>query len=260
MWDPAAYLDFADLRARPFRDLLGRVDAREPRRVIDLGCGPGNLTEELAVRWPEAVLEAIDSAPEMVSAAQQRGIDARVCGVDEWVPEPDTDVAVCNAVLQWVPGRRELLQRWVGQLPSDAWLAVQIPGNFDEPSHILVTELATEPEWRDELDGVGLHQADSVDNAERYAELLASSGCLVDAWSTTYVHRLSGADPVLDWISGTALRPIKAALTPERWERFRAALAPRLREAYPPRRDGSTWFAFRRIFFVARTPGARTSE
>ncbi|MDV6012110.1 trans-aconitate 2-methyltransferase [Haloechinothrix sp. LS1_15] len=255
MWDPSAYLDYAEPRARPFHDLLARVSAAAPRRVIDLGCGPGNLTELLAKRWPRAAVEGIDSSPEMVAAARERGIDAHVADVIDWQPLDDADVVVCNAVLQWVPGHDRLLTRWVADLPEGAWLAVQVPGNFYAPSHVALRELAAEPRWAEQLQGVVLREDDAVDSPEGYASLLADAGCDVDAWSTTYVHRLTGPDPVLDWISGTALRPIKATLDATQWTRFRDELAPRLREAYPQRSDGTTWFPFRRVFVVARTTG-----
>ncbi|MDQ0376286.1 trans-aconitate 2-methyltransferase [Amycolatopsis thermophila] len=250
MWDPAKYLDYADLRGRPFYDLIGRIDATEPRRVVDLGCGPGNLTASLAKRWPDAVLEAIDSSPEMVDAARAAGIDARLGDVNEWSPQPDTDVVVTNAVLQWVPEHRSLLRRWVRALPPGAWFAMQVPGNMDSPSHTLVRALASRPEWSSRLGG--LRGVDAVDSPLAYADLFADAGCAVDAWETTYIQRLSGKDAVLEWITGTALRPVRSALDDDEWQRFRAQLAPMLDEAYPPRPDGTTWFPFRRVFAVAR--------
>jgi trans-aconitate 2-methyltransferase len=222
--------------------------------VVDLGCGPGNLTETLVHRWPHAVIEAIDSSPEMVAAARARGIDAHVGDVTAWSPEPDTDVLVTNAVLHWVPGHAELLRKWAGQLPSGAWLAMQVPGNFDAPSHVLIRELATSPAWRHDLADVALREQDAVGRPREYAELLADAGCEVDAWETTYVQRLSGADPVLAWVTGTALRPVRAALPDRRWTDFTAELTPMLRRAYPTRADGTTWFEFRRVFVVAHTP------
>ncbi|HET6503703.1 MAG TPA: trans-aconitate 2-methyltransferase [Amycolatopsis sp.] len=252
MWDPAKYLDYADLRGRPFFELLARIDAPAPRRVVDLGCGPGNLTIRLAERWPGAIIEAGDSSAEMVEAARAASVDARLLDVRDWVPAEDTDVVITNAVLQWVPGHRELLRRWAGQLPSGAWLAFQVPGNMSAPSHVLARDLAATPKWAAELRGVTLRDEDAVDDPQGYAELLADAGCLVDAWETTYLQGLPGRNAVLEWISGTALRPIKAALDPAAWTRFRADLAPLLDEAYPPRPDGTTWFPFRRIFAVAR--------
>jgi trans-aconitate 2-methyltransferase len=249
-WDPALYLRFDDHRARPFHDLLARVGAAAPRHVVDAGCGPGHLTEVLARRWPGARVTAFDSSAEMVAAARELGVDAERQDVADWTPGSDVDVVVTNAVLQWVPGHLDLLPRWVAALPPGAWLALQVPGNHDAPSHALVHELAAEPEWRGRID---LHDGATVAGPDGYADVLAGAGADVDAWETTYLHRLTGADPVLTWVSGTALRPARDALAPGEYERFRAELAPRLRAAYPARPDGTTWFPFRRVFAVART-------
>lgn len=251
MWDPNKYLAFADHRARPFFDLVSRIRADQPRRVTDLGCGPGNLTVSLRDRWPDAELEAVDSSPDMVQAARRRDLPARVLDVADWQPASDTDVVITNAVLQWVPGHAELLARWLPALPPGAWFAMQVPGNFDAPSHQVIRELATEPAWRSAVGAAVLREADVVHTPARYAEILSDAGADVDVWETTYLHRLSGPDPVLEWVSGTALRPVRAALDDAAWQEFRAALAPRLAATYPVRPDGTTWLPFRRIFAVA---------
>lgn len=147
MWNPDVYLTYADHRGRPFFDLLSRVNSRRPRRIVDLGCGPGNLTETLAVRWPDAAIEAWDSSPEMVAAARERGVDAQVGDVRDWAPASDTDVVVSNATLHWVPEHPQLLVRWAGQLGADSWIAFQVPGNFDAPSHQAVRDLVRQPDW-----------------------------------------------------------------------------------------------------------------
>jgi len=247
-WDPTAYLTFDDHRARPFHDLLARVAARSPRRVVDLGCGPGNLTTLLTARWPGAAVEALDSSAEMVEAARARGIDARRADVVGWAPPPDTDVVVTNAVLHWVPTHRELLTRWLAALPPGAELAVQVPGNFAAPSHAEVAALLDEPRWA----GAVPPADGGVGTPTEYAALIAATGAAVDAWETTYLHRLTGPDPVLEWIGSTTLRPVRDALGDDDYAEFRATLAPRLRAAYPAQPDGSTWFPFRRIFAVAR--------
>ncbi|MGN9777292.1 trans-aconitate 2-methyltransferase [Micromonospora sp. H33] len=262
MWDPAAYLRYGDERSRPFHDLLARVPADRPRAVVDLGCGPGTLTATLADRWPDSRVTGLDSSPEMVHRAAALGgpVEFAVADVRDWRPGPDTDVVVSNAVLQWVPGHQDLLSRWARELPPGAFLAVQVPGNFDAPSHRALRAVAGRPAWRGVL-GPLLREA-PVEDPVGYAHLLVAAGCAVDAWETVYVHLLpapaDGDHPVLTWMEGTALRPVRAALDAAGWSDFRAELGVRLAEAYPVR-GGQVYFPFRRVFFVART-GARAEE
>ncbi|ORV09187.1 trans-aconitate 2-methyltransferase [Mycobacterium celatum] len=256
MWDPDVYLAFADQRARPFYDLLSWVGAERPRRVVDLGCGPGNLTLQLARRWPDAVIEALDNSPEMVAAARERGVDASVTDLRSWTPRRDTDVVLSNAVLQWVPEHPELMVRWAGQLAAGSWIAAQMPGNFETPSHAAVRALARREPYAKALRDVPFRVGAVVHPPAYYAELLMDAGCSVDAWETTYLHQLRGEHPVLDWISGTALLPVRERLSDAEWERFRADLIPLLADAYPTRPDGITFFPFRRVFVVAQV-GAR---
>jgi trans-aconitate 2-methyltransferase len=251
MWDPTTYLTYADERGRPFHDLVARIPAAEPRAVVDLGCGPGNLTATLTRRWPDATITGIDSSAEMIAKAPAETATFRVGDVRDWHPDPDTDVVISNAVLQWVPEHDELLTDWARELPSGAWLAFQVPGNFDAPSHRAIRALAAEPHWN--LAGVLRHDHPVLDPTG-YATLLHAAECTVDAWETTYLHVLpAGAEhPVLQWLDGTGLRPVRAALPDEKWTRFRTELAGRLAEQYPVT-DGRVLFPFRRIFVVART-------
>ncbi|WP_328460161.1 trans-aconitate 2-methyltransferase [Actinoplanes sp. NBC_00393] len=255
MWDPAVYRRFGAERSRPFFDLVRQIGAEHPRAVVDLGCGPGELTRTLAERWPRARITGIDSSPEMIgkAAADPGPVDFRLGDIAGWQPEPDVDVVVTNAALQWVPGHREMLVRWVTELPSGAWIGMQVPGNFDSPGHRAVRELGAAPRYAERLDG--LLRADPVDDAAGYAELLTGAGAAVDAWETTYLHLLpaspAGEDhPVLRWMEGTALRPVRAALDEEDWVAFRAELAIRIAETHPER-HGVVAFPFRRIFVVA---------
>ena len=251
MWDPVVYRRFGSERSRPFFDLIARIGAEAPRAVTDLGCGPGELTLSLAERWPAARLSGVDSSAEMIAKATAHGGPATftVGDVRDWRPGPDTDVLVTNATLQWVPEHRDLLARWAVALPPGAWLAMQVPGNFGAPSHRLLRQVGA---------GYGLGDVlreAPVDDAAGYAALLTAAGATVDAWETTYVHLLAGdgpEHPVLRWMEGTALRPVKAALDENAWQSFRADLAAELAAAYPAA-QGHVAFPFRRIFAVART-------
>lgn len=254
-WDPQVYGRYATERARPFADLVARVGARTPSTVVDLGCGPGELTASLAQRWPDADVLGVDSSAAMLErAAAQAGPRLRFepGDVRAWRPAAPVDVMVTNAVLQWVPDHLALLERWVDQLAPGGWLAVQVPGNFEAPSHTLMGEVAAEPAFATRLDGV-LLRADSVADPATYTTLLAQAGCEVDAWETTYLHVLPGADAVLEWVRGTGLRPVLDALAddPPLRTAFVEEYAARLREAYP-RQPFGTLMAFRRVFVVAR--------
>jgi trans-aconitate 2-methyltransferase len=256
-WDPRQYERYASERGRPFLELTGRVAAAAPRRVVDLGCGPGTLTVLLAERWPDAQIEGIDSSAEMIAAAPaHERVTFRVGDVTAWTRAADVDVIVSNATLQWVPAHRSLIPAWAAALPPDGWLAFQVPGNFEAPSHTLLRSLASSPRWTTALGGV-LRHGDAVATPEEYAQLLLSAGLEADVWETTYLHVLRGTDPVLEWMRGTALRPVMAALPAAEYAQFETELAAALRDAYPPAGVGGadpagqrTLFPFRRIFAV----------
>jgi trans-aconitate 2-methyltransferase len=249
-WDPNSYLTYADERGRPFLDLLARVGARAPSEVVDLGCGPGNLTGLLAERWPDAHVLGLDASPEMVAQARERGqrVDYEVADLRDWCPDRPVDVLVSNATLQWVPGHLELLPALLGAVAEGGWFAFQVPGNFGEPSHTLRAELAGEPAYAEHVAGVE-HPA-SHDPATYY-DALTATGASVEVWETTYTHVLSGPDPVFTWVAATGARPTLQALPPDLRATFEAEFKRRLAAAYPTRADGTVLLPFRRVFAVA---------
>lgn len=257
IWDPQQYLTFSAYRDRPFFDLTARIGAQRPRRIIDLGCGPGSLTATLAVRWPDADVVGLDSSPEMIRAAGSMAdspvnLRFELADVGSWQPGAGDDVVVSNAALQWVPGHVELLRTWLERLAPGAWLAFQVPSNFGSPSHQLMRETAASQKFEAELRGVLRHD-DAVAEPADYLGLFRNAAFDAEAWETTYSQLLSGPDPVLEWVRGTGLRPVLQALTPERAADFERVYARKLREAYPATKHG-TVFPFRRTFAVGRKP------
>ena len=251
-WDAQQYARFSGDRGRPFHDLLARVGATDPAVVVDVGCGTGELTATLARRWPGARVRGIDPSAQMLGRAPAGAGVEFSPGTAEGFDATGVDVVVSNAVLQWVPEHRELLRRWAGQLPAGGWLAFQVPSNFGAPSHRLMRELAASAQWRGRLAGV-LRGEGSVDTPAGYLDLLAGAGLVADVWRTEYLHVLPGEDAVLEWVRGTGLRPVLAALPAAEAEGFTAQYAALLREAYPARPHG-TPFAFLRTFAVAHRP------
>jgi trans-aconitate 2-methyltransferase len=255
-WDPAQYDRYAAERGRPFVDLTARIDVESPSYVVDLGCGPGSLTATLSDRWPAARVVGLDSSADMVAAAeplQRRGrLEFRQADVAAYRPDEPVDVVTANAVFQWVPDHLDLIADIASWLAPGGVLAFQVPDNFSDPSHVLLRDLRLSPAWRDRV-GHGADRELAVERPERYLEALAAAGLVPDVWQTTYLHLLPGPDPVLEWMKGTALRPVLSTLAGDEaaTAEFLAELATMLAAAYPPGPAG-TVFPFRRTFAVAR--------
>lgn len=247
-WDPDKYLTYANERGRPFADLIGRVTG-DPATIVDLGCGPGQLTGVLRERWPDASIVGVDSSAEMIERANAGNDDSKasyeLADVTEWTGT--ADLIVSNALFQWVPRQLDV----IGRLTEFAdEVAIQVPNNFDAPSHALMRDIAARPPYAQYLAEFEFRLGTGI---ETYLDLFAGRGWSVDAWETTYQHILSGEDAVFAWVSGTGARPVLQALPPdiraEFVEEYRAAL----RTAYPRRRWG-TVLPFARVFVVARRP------
>ncbi len=267
-WDPTAYARFSAERSRPLADLVAQVRTDDPALVVDLGCGHGPATMMLAELWPKARIVGVDASEAMLEAARERDVQGRVQWVQsdlrEWDPASlgqAPDVLVTSSTLQWVPGHLDLLDAWVAALTDGGWLALQVPGNFDAPSHRLMRETAERHERAGEL--TAALDLPAVGEPATYLRYLARLGCDVDAWETTYLHVLdpSGEDenPVLGWVTATALRPVLDILTdPEERASFVTPYAEQLAEAYP-RSSVGVLFPFRRVFAVARKAAPRTA-
>jgi trans-aconitate 2-methyltransferase len=183
-------------------------------------------------------------------ALQFANLEFEKADIASWQPDQETDVVVTNAALQWVPKHQDMLAGWLRGLKPGAWFALQVPGNFTSPSHALMRELAESPKWSSRLGGVLRHDG-VVGSPADYLGIMLDAGCAADAWETTYQQVLPGKDPVLEWVRGTGLRPVLAALPPGDAADFEKEYSALLREAYPATRHG-TVFPFRRIFAVAR--------
>lgn len=252
-WDPDQYLNFADDRSRPFIDLMRRVPPIEARTVVDLGCGPGQLTPMIRSVFPQAKVLGIDSSQEMIDRARQDDLatEYRVADVATWRPEAPVDVMVSNALFQWVLERNRIMTELAESVAPGGIFALQVPSNGDAPSHRLLFDIARREPYSNHIDRVVDRRF--TDGPEIYLSLFADLGWSVDAWSTTYMHVLPGDDPIFEWISGTGARPILEALTDGVREQFVDEYKSALRDAYPVQAWG-TVFPFRRTFCIARRP------
>jgi trans-aconitate 2-methyltransferase len=251
-WDPVQYDRFADERGRPFFDLVGRIRVASPQTVVDLGCGSGNLTATLVDRWPTAQVIGIDNDTKMLLAAatkQYANVQFTNGDIATWKSDEPVDVIVANAALQWVPQHLAVLPQLVAQLHAGGALAIQVPGNFEDPHHLAIRQMMARPRWRAVLGSLP-ERAMSSYPAMVYQSALSHLGCDVDTWETTYVHVLHGPNPVLEWVKGTALRPVLSTLSSDDAKDFCAELSELLNSAYGSHPWG-TPFPFKRIFAVA---------
>ena len=254
-WDPHRYGAFRRERMQPASDLLARIELDRARTIYDLGCGPGEVTRLIAQRWPDAALTGIDSSPEMLARARAGAspITSLEQSVADFAPAAPADLIFSNAALNWLGRHETLLPGFVGHLAPGGVLALQMPRNHDTPSQAAMSDAARGGAWSARLG----HLCDGAPVAEPefYYRILRPHVAALEIWQTDYIHILEGDNPVVEWMSGTALRPFIAALDDAERGPFLADYEARVRSAYPPQPDGRTLFSMRRLFILARAHG-----
>jgi trans-aconitate 2-methyltransferase len=250
-WSARQYSLFEQQRTRPVRDLVAAIPRVSAQTVVDLGCGPGNSTEVLAGRFPQATVTGLDSSTDMLSEARQRlaAVEFIQADIGDWKPAQTYDVILANASLQWVPDHAQLYPRLVSLLNPAGVLAVQTPDNLDEPAHRLAREIAASPQW---VDRIGDVRHPDRHPAPYYFELLRPHCAEVDVWRTTYHHPLAGGHAaVVEWFKGSALRPYLQKLDQAAQQAFLDTYLHAISQAYPLLADGTVLLPFPRLFIVA---------
>lgn len=250
-WSARQYSLFEQQRTRPVRDLVAAIPRVSAQTVVDLGCGPGNSTEVLAERFPQATVTGLDSSTDMLGEARQRleAVEFIQADIGDWKPAQTYDVILANASLQWVPDHAQLYPRLVSLLNPAGVLAVQTPDNLDEPAHRLAREIAASPQW---VDRIGDVRHPDRHPAPYYFELLRPHCAEVDVWRTTYHHPLAGGHAaVVEWFKGSALRPYLQKLDQAAQQAFLDTYLHAISQAYPLLADGTVLLPFPRLFIVA---------
>jgi trans-aconitate 2-methyltransferase len=248
-WDDSQYLKFADERTRPARELLSRVPLDDAGYIVDLGCGPGNSTALLKARWPTARVVGVDNSEEMLNRARTDWPELEWIDADALSFEPDgrVDLIFANALLHWLPDHGSLIPRLLEYLRPGGVLAVQMPYNFNEPSHRLMRKAGTP--WVGRFDTV--RATSPVGAPAFYYDLLAPKARRIDIWQTRYEHVMPDVPSIVEWVKGTGIRPFLAVLSEPEQALYLEQYSQALDVAYPLRADGKRLFSFPRIFIVA---------
>jgi trans-aconitate 2-methyltransferase len=252
-WNPALYRRFEDERTRPARELLSRVPLADCRLAYDLGCGPGNSTELIVERFPNARVVGLDNSPAMVDSARKRlpKVEFELADASTWAPEQPPDLIYANATLQWLPAHEKLVPRLFSLLAPGGVLAVQMPDNRQEPTHRAMRELASQSPWNAAIGDPEKVRTELLDIGGYY-DLLANEAAQVDVWHTIYQHVMASPAAIVEWVSGTGLRPYVDPLPADLRESYLAAYERCIARDYPRRADGKYLLAFPRMFIVAR--------
>ena len=246
-WNPSLYLQFDAERTRPAADLLSRIAHLQVEHAVDLGCGPGNSTALLKHRWPSAHITGVDNSPAMLEEARAALPDCHFVEADirQYKPGQPLNLIYANASLQWVADHQALFPHLASLLAKDGVLAVQMPDNWLEPTHVLMREVAYEQDYPDRgrapLPGV-----------HAYYDILTEAGCDVDIWRTTYYHIMDSHQAIIDWVSSTGLRPWLQDLSESEQRHYLARYHELLQDQYPLQENGNILLAFPRLFIVAR--------
>ncbi|MFP3497181.1 trans-aconitate 2-methyltransferase [Pseudomonas sp. SIMBA_059] len=249
-WSAKQYTMFEQQRTRPVRDLVAAIPNTQVHNAVDLGCGPGNSTEVLAERYPQARITGMDNSDDMLADARQRlpALNFERVDIGDWKPAQTFDVILANASLQWLPDHATLYPHLVRQLTPGGTLAVQTPDNLDEPAHRLAREVAAAGPWSAKIGAVKHNERHT---ASYYYELLSKHCSTVDVWRTTYQHPLADHAAVVEWFKGSALRPFLAPLSEDERADFLQQYTARITQAYPALDDGTVLLPFPRLFIIA---------
>jgi len=250
-WSAEQYAKFEKERNRPVLDLLSQVPGTI-HNAIDLGCGPGNSTALVQEQYPDASVSGIDSSANMIAAAKKRMPDTtfHVADIFSWDTEETYDLIFANASLQWVPGHAQVFPALISKLNPGGSLAVQMPDNFDEPTHRLMRNVAANSSWAERLSQAA--ERLKREKAEWYYTKLLAEVKSLNIWRTTYMYPLAGGvAAIVEWLKGTGLRPFLDPLSVSEKAEFLTQYMSELAKIYPVYPDGSVLLPFPRLFIIA---------
>lgn len=250
-WNSQQYLKFKAERTQPAIDLARRMELKGPHKIADIGCGPGNSTGVLQQLYPDAEITGFDNSENMLASARENCPQAKFefCDVSCDLPNlsSDFDAVFSNACLQWLPEHAKRIPELVGMLKPGGTLAVQIPVNFEEPIHKIISAAVASEKWRSFFPHPRIFYTLTP---EEYYGILTESCSEFKIWQTTYFHVLPSHQAILEWYRSTGMKPYLDVLPSEKKPQFEADVMEQVKKAYPLQKDGRVIFRFPRLFFL----------
>lgn len=252
-WNASQYEKFIRERTLPAKDLANKIYCKNPKMILDIGCGTGNSTKVLKDRFPQSRVIGADSSSDMLAKARANhpeldfiAFDAS-CDFDHL--ETKFDIVFSNACMQWIPDHEKFLKNIMQILNAGGMLAVQIPMNYKEPIHLIIRELADSEKWNTKF---GTPRVFYNLTQSAYFDILSEISRDFSIWETVYFHRMPSHQSIMEWYKGTGLRPYLSVLSPDDALDFENDVFQKIEKAYPMRKNGEIIFRFPRFFFTAQ--------
>lgn len=252
-WNAQLYLKFKKERTQPSIDLINRLNFQNPKKVIDIGCGPGNSTALLKKHYPDAYILGVDSSPNMIEKAVKEcpDIDFMLfdASKDFDMLDRDFDIVFSNACIQWVPDHKRLLTDMMSILNPGGIMAVQVPNQVEMSINSVISEVTKSDKWKSKFRSERkFHNLAE----EEYFDLLYEISSDFSMWKTIYFHRLPSQESIVEWYKSTGLRPYLEVLNDDEKSDFEKDILQKVKEHYPICAGGEVIFRFYRLFFIAK--------
>jgi trans-aconitate 2-methyltransferase len=250
-WNPELYLKYRDERTQPSIDLISKIDFDYyPQSILDLGCGPGNSSQQLLQRWPDAKLTGVDNSVNMIERARDSFPQNNWVIADAVTYSPDIqfDIVFSNATIQWIPNHEKLFAKLFDLIAEQGVLAIQVPRFNEMPLSGAIEKVAGQSRWREATKACA--DLFTYRDAGYYYDLMSQYFKKIDLWQTDYFHTMSSHSSILEWIRSTGLKPYLDCLSEAEKPFFEDELLSAVKADYPLQKDGKVLFPFKRLFMV----------
>jgi trans-aconitate 2-methyltransferase len=250
-WNPDLYLKYGNERTQPSIDLIGKINISfQPKSILDVGCGPGNSSQALLQRWPDAVLTGIDNSVNMIEKAKTTYPDNTwiVADASKYTSNTIYDIVFSNATIQWIPDHEKLFKRLFNLINNQGVLAIQVPRFNEMAVSKVIQKVAGRAKWKEPTKGCG--DLLTHHDYKYYYDLISKDYKSVEFWQTDYIHILESQYAIIEWIRSTAIRPYLDCLKDEEKPLFEKELLAEIKNDYPIQKSGKVFFPFKRLFMI----------